>query len=94
MFPGHVIHTNNPASTALQYFASEDVTNPCTVLSSQLFQVFAEEYQRLGGGAGKAEKREEKCKTHLNPLQLQEATEMQGTFDMFLQAQYEQVAMI
>lgn len=64
------------------------------MLPSQLLQVFAEEYQWLGGRGGKEEKREEKWRIHLNLLQMQEATEMQGTFDMFLQAQYEQVAIV
>lgn len=40
------------------------------------------------------QKKKEKWRTHLNPLQMQDVTEMHGTFNMFLQFQYEQVATI
>lgn len=58
------------------------------------FKPLLKEHQWLGGGGGKHEKREEKWRTHLNQLQMQEVTEMQSTFNIFLQAQEEQVATI
>lgn len=58
------------------------------------FKPLLEEYQWLGGGHGKYKKTEEKWRTHLKPLQMQEVTEMQSTFNMFLQAQEEQVTAI
>lgn len=57
------------------------------------FKPLLKEYQWLCGGGEKYEKREEEWRTHLKPLQMQEVTEMHA-FNMFLQAQDEQVAKI
>lgn len=59
------------------------------------FKPLLKEYQwYISGGGGKYEKTEEKWRTYLNPLQMWEVTEMQSTFNMLLQAQEEQEAII
>lgn len=90
-FPGQVIHTKNLTSTALQYFASKECYKSmyCAVIPS-----ISSLCWRTPVTGWQGWKRRKKGRQRPISTQMQEVTEMQGTFDMVFQAQYEQVAII